>query len=65
MAATDEVGSVEHPLLTEGLLEDRQYQITLADAAVADHTLVCLPTGLGKTTVSSQVTADGLDGGWG
>ncbi|RXK50418.1 DEAD/DEAH box helicase [Halorientalis pallida] len=60
MAATDEVGHVEHPLLTEGLLEDRQYQVTLADAALADHTLVCLPTGLGKTTVSLLVTADRL-----
>jgi ERCC4-related helicase/ERCC4-type nuclease len=60
MAATDEVGHVEHPLLTEGLLEDRQYQVTLAEAAAADHTLVCLPTGLGKTTVSLLVTADRL-----
>ena len=60
MAATDEVGHVEHPLLSEGLLEDRQYQVTLADAAVDDHTLVCLPTGLGKTTVSLLVTADRL-----
>ncbi len=60
MAATDEVGHVEHPLLTEGLLEDRQYQVELAEAAVADHTLVCLPTGLGKTTVSLLVTADRL-----
>ncbi|WP_424017099.1 DEAD/DEAH box helicase [Halorientalis pallida] len=60
MAATDEVGHVEHPMLTEGLLEDRQYQVTLADAAAADHTLVCLPTGLGKTTVSLLVTADRL-----
>ncbi|MFB6084336.1 MAG: DEAD/DEAH box helicase [Halorientalis sp.] len=60
MAATDEVGHVEHPLLTEGLLENRRYQVELAEAAAADHTLVCLPTGLGKTTVSLLVTADRL-----
>ncbi|AQL42784.1 Hef nuclease [Halorientalis sp. IM1011] len=60
MAATDEVGHVDHPMLTEGLLEDRRYQVELADAAVSDHTLVCLPTGLGKTTVSLLVTADRL-----
>jgi ERCC4-related helicase/ERCC4-type nuclease len=63
MAATDEVEGgeyVEHPLLTDGLLEKRGYQRQLADAAVADHTLVCLPTGLGKTTVSLLVTAQRL-----
>ncbi|WP_136716915.1 ERCC4 domain-containing protein [Halorientalis salina] len=60
MAATDEVEYIEHPLLTEGLLEDRQYQRQLADAATGDHTLVCLPTGLGKTSVSLLVTADRL-----
>jgi Fanconi anemia group M protein len=62
MAATDEVDEVgiEHPLLTEGLLEERQYQLQLAAAAGAAHTLVCLPTGLGKTTVSLLVTAQRL-----
>ena len=49
--------SVEHPLVTDGLLENRRYQVELADAADSDHTLVCLPTGLGKTTVSLLVTA--------
>ncbi|WP_336001289.1 DEAD/DEAH box helicase [Halorientalis halophila] len=65
MAATDEVGHVDHPLVTEGLLEDRQYQVTLADAALDDHTLICLPTGLGKTAVSLLTTAERLheDGG--
>jgi len=48
---------VEHPLVTEGLLEDRRYQVQLADTATDDHTLVCLPTGLGKTAVSLLVTA--------
>jgi len=50
-------GTVEHPLVTDGLLEDRRYQVELADAADGDHTLVCLPTGLGKTAVSLLVTA--------
>jgi Fanconi anemia group M protein len=48
---------VEHPLVTEGLLENRRYQVELADTADGDHTLVCLPTGLGKTAVSLVVTA--------
>jgi Fanconi anemia group M protein len=61
MAATDEVGEyVDYPLLAEGLLEKRRYQLQLADTAGDAHTLVCLPTGLGKTTVSLLVTAERL-----
>jgi len=63
MAATDadaEQSYVEHPLLAEGFLEDRRYQSDLVETAVGDHTLVCLPTGLGKTTVSLRVTAERL-----
>ncbi|MFD1646784.1 DEAD/DEAH box helicase [Haloarchaeobius litoreus] len=62
MATTDSDGeSIEHPLLTPGFLERRLYQLRLAGTATEDHTLVCLPTGLGKTTVSLLVTARRLD----
>ncbi|WP_251329009.1 DEAD/DEAH box helicase [Haloplanus pelagicus] len=61
MAATDgDAEYVEHPLLASEVIEQRAYQRRLADTAAADHTLVCLPTGLGKTTVSLLVTADRL-----
>ena len=60
MAATDADETVERPLVTPGLLERRQYQTRLAEAALDRHTLVCLPTGLGKTTVSLLVTAHRL-----
>ncbi len=62
MAATDPAGEafVDRPLVTPGLLERRAYQLELADAASAEHTLVCLPTGLGKTAVSLLVTAHRL-----
>jgi len=62
MAATDaESGAfVDRPLVTPGLLERREYQLELADAATSEHTLVCLPTGLGKTAVSLLVTAHRL-----
>jgi Fanconi anemia group M protein len=62
MAATDDGDAeyVEHPLLTPGFIERREYQRRLASTAAGDHTLVCLPTGLGKTTVSLLVTADRL-----
>ncbi len=57
MATTDEQAHVEHPLLEDGVLERRLYQSRLAETAGDAHTLVCLPTGLGKTTVSLLVTA--------
>ncbi|WP_224333369.1 DEAD/DEAH box helicase [Haloprofundus halobius] len=60
MAATDEVAYVEHPLLAPSFIERRLYQIQLAGTARDGHTLVCLPTGLGKTTVSLLVTAERL-----
>ncbi|WP_415379558.1 DEAD/DEAH box helicase [Halosimplex sp. TS25] len=62
MATTDEGEGVTGPLLVDGFLEDRRYQRELADAALRTHTLVCLPTGLGKTTVSLLVTAERLAG---
>ncbi|WP_340098719.1 DEAD/DEAH box helicase [Salinibaculum salinum] len=58
--ATTEADAIDWPFLTEGLLERREYQFQLAEAALGDHTLVCLPTGLGKTTVSLLVTAQRL-----
>jgi Fanconi anemia group M protein len=61
MAATDEEPSyVERPLLNSGVIERREYQLELAEVGTTDHTLVCLPTGLGKTTVSLLVTASRL-----
>ena len=58
--AAAETEYVEHPLLVEGFIEDRRYQTELAATAREGHTLVCLPTGLGKTTVSLLVTAHRL-----
>ena len=57
-----EVGreSVDHPLVAPDAIERRRYQTDLAETAATAHTLVCLPTGLGKTTVSLLVTASRL-----
>lgn len=60
MATTDESESIERPLVESGILEHRRYQEDLAREAESGHTLVCLPTGLGKTTVSLLVTANRL-----
>ncbi|WIV65654.1 DEAD/DEAH box helicase [Natrialbaceae archaeon AArc-T1-2] len=57
----NETPTIDHPLLESGILERRLYQLQLAGTAATDHTLVCLPTGLGKTTVSLLVTARRLE----
>ncbi len=51
---------VEHPLIEPELIEERRYQRELAETARSSHTLVTLPTGLGKTTVTLIVTAHRL-----
>ncbi|EMA29349.1 DEAD/DEAH box helicase [Halobiforma nitratireducens] len=62
MSRTDgEMASIDHPLLEPDFLERRLYQLKLAGTAANHHTLVCLPTGLGKTTVSLLVTARRLE----
>ena len=55
-----ETAGIDRHLLVDGFLQRRRYQLQLADAAADEHTLVCLPTGLGKTTVSLLVTAERL-----
>ena len=53
--------AVAYSLLEPDVLERRRYQLQLAATAAADHTLVCLPTGLGKTAVTLLVTAERLE----
>ncbi|WP_410766132.1 DEAD/DEAH box helicase [Haloferax sp. DFSO60] len=60
MVASQDPAYVDHPLLIPAFIERRLYQIQLAGAARDANTLVCLPTGLGKTTVSLLVTAERL-----
>ncbi|UWG46389.1 ERCC4-like helicase [Halanaeroarchaeum sp. HSR-CO] len=57
---SSETTYVTHPLLEDGVIEERRYQTRLVDGAREEHTLVSLPTGLGKTTVSLRITADRL-----
>ncbi|TKX81914.1 DEAD/DEAH box helicase [Halorubrum sp. SD626R] len=56
-----EAAGIDRPLLVDDFLQERRYQLQLAESAARDHTLVCLPTGLGKTTVSLLVTAERLN----
>ncbi len=48
---------VVHPLIKDGTLERRLYQITIATSALIKNTLVIIPTGLGKTTIAALVIA--------
>jgi Fanconi anemia group M protein len=58
--ATTEADYVDAPLVAPGVVEARAYQTRLVERARGAHTLVCLPTGLGKTAVSLLVTAHRL-----
>jgi len=51
---------VEHPLVREKAIERRSYQERIADQCLKANTLVCLPTGLGKTVVAVLVVAERL-----
>jgi len=55
-------GYVSHPLIYEGVVEDREYQRAISDAARDRNTLVVLPTALGKTVISALVAARSLYG---
>ena len=53
---------VDHPMLEDEVVERRMYQLQLSGAALERSSLVVLPTGTGKTTVSLLVTAARLAG---
>ncbi|MCL2149283.1 MAG: DEAD/DEAH box helicase family protein, partial [Methanomassiliicoccaceae archaeon] len=54
------MGYVSHPRITPGAVEERRYQVNLANGCMGADTLVVLPTGLGKTIVALHVAAEAL-----
>ncbi len=48
---------ITHPLVKEGAIERRRYQISIAATALMKNTLVVIPTGLGKTVIAALVIA--------
>jgi ERCC4-related helicase len=54
------MGTVEHPRVRPGTLDDRLYQAHIAEASVDHNTLVVLPTGLGKTAIALRVIGEFL-----
>ena len=56
---------LEHRFLQKNSIENRDYQVNLANQAKSENCLVVLPTGLGKTTVALQVIVEYLSKGTG
>ena len=56
---------LEHRFLKKNTIENRDYQVNLANQAKSENCLIVLPTGLGKTAVALQVIADFLSKGTG
>lgn len=51
---------ITHPLIREGSIESREYQLAIAMRALDQNTMVILPTGLGKTAIALLVAASRL-----
>jgi ERCC4-related helicase len=49
-----------NPMLRSAATEHRSYQMTIARIALRSNTLVCLPTGLGKSVIAAYVAAEYL-----
>lgn len=49
---------VEHPLIKQGVLERREYQLELSRICKEEDVLIVIPTGLGKTVIALLVIAD-------
>jgi ERCC4-related helicase len=49
---------VIHPMVREGVVEDREYQRRIIERALEANTLVVLPTALGKTVIAELVAAE-------
>ncbi|TFH01071.1 MAG: DEAD/DEAH box helicase, partial [Nitrosopumilus sp.] len=56
---------VEKKYVKNNSIEKRDYQINLANQAIAENCIVVLPTGLGKTAVALHVIAEYLSKGTG
>jgi Fanconi anemia group M protein len=49
---------VVHPMLRDGVIEDRDYQRRFVERALEANTLAVLPTALGKTVIAELVAAE-------
>jgi superfamily II DNA or RNA helicase len=49
---------VVHPMVRDGVIEDRDYQRRFVEKALEANTLAVLPTALGKTVIAELVAAE-------
>ncbi|RLG45761.1 MAG: hypothetical protein DRN90_07535, partial [Thermoproteota archaeon] len=49
--------TVEMPMIRQGVIEYREYQVNLARIAANENTMIVLSTGLGKTIIAALVAA--------
>ncbi|OPX68977.1 MAG: putative ski2-type helicase [Methanoregulaceae archaeon PtaB.Bin056] len=54
------MNTITHPFIAPGRLESRTYQLSIAMKALEGHTMIVLPTGLGKTAIALLVAASRL-----
>ncbi|MDR0334819.1 MAG: DEAD/DEAH box helicase family protein [Methanomassiliicoccaceae archaeon] len=54
---------VRHPRIVPDTVEEREYQVRMAEGCCKNSTLLILPTGMGKTIVALYVAADVLEKG--
>jgi len=54
---------VSRPRIAPDTVEERLYQVEMAEGCLRHNTMIVLPTGLGKTVVALLVAADVLDKG--
>ena len=51
---------VKNEFINENSIEERKYQINIANSSIKKSTLIVLPTGLGKTIIALLIIADQL-----
>ena len=56
---------IERKYVQKNSIEEREYQVNLANQAIDENCIVVLPTGLGKTAIALQVIAEYLSKGAG
>ncbi len=54
---TETTNILENPILRRELIEEREYQLKIAEEAIKKNVLVILPTALGKTIIAVLVAA--------
>ena len=51
---------IQHPLIKPNVIEQREYQVNIAQSCIQQSTLVVLPTGMGKTICALLLIAERL-----